>query len=184
MTVIEDGEPTSSVARLLAISMTNPARRRTVVSVLAAPAVLFVVAGVIVGAFALPVAGLVGIGARDAAETFNGLTVPALSSAPTRSEILDSRGGVIAYYYPNHIYRIPVSYSQISPDMRAAIGAIEDSRYYQHGALDIRATLRAINTDLKLAARCPGRLDPGPAVRQERTAADGRRRRRAAGRGR
>jgi len=129
--------------------MTSPARRRNpVVSVLAALAVLSVVAGVIVGAIALPVAGIAGIGARDAAETFNGLKVPALSSAPTRSEILDSRGGVIAYYYPNHIYRIPVSYSQISPDMRAAIVAIEDSRYYQHGALDIRGTLRAINTDL------------------------------------
>ena len=129
--------------------MTSPARRgNPLVSVLAALAALSVVTGVIVGAIALPVAGIVGIGARDAAETFNGLTVPALSSAPTRSEILDSRGGVIAYYYPNHIYRIPVSYSQISPDMRAAIVAIEDSRYYQHGALDIRGTLRAINTDL------------------------------------
>ncbi len=129
--------------------MTSPARRRNpVLSVLAALAALAVVAGVIVGAIALPVAGLVGIGARDAAETFNGLIVPALSGGPTRSEILDSRGGVIAYYYPNHIYRIPVSYSQISPDMRAAIVAIEDSRYYQHGALDIRGTFRAVTTDL------------------------------------
>jgi membrane peptidoglycan carboxypeptidase len=129
--------------------MTGPTRRRNaVVSVLAALAALSVVAGLIVGAIALPVAGIVGIGARDAAETFNGLTVPALSSAPTRSQILDAHGGVIAYYYPNHIYRIPVSFSQISPDMRAAIVAIEDSRYYQHGALDIRGTFRAINTDL------------------------------------
>jgi membrane peptidoglycan carboxypeptidase len=32
--------------------------------------------------------------------------------------------------------------------MREAIMAIEDSRYYQHGALDIRGTLRAVATDL------------------------------------
>jgi membrane peptidoglycan carboxypeptidase len=123
-------------------------RRGPVLSIVAALAALSIAAGFIVGAIALPVAGMAGIAARDAAETFNGLTVPALSSAPTRSEILDANGGLIAYYYPNHIYRVPVAYSQISPDMRAAIVAIEDSRYYQHGALDIRATLRAITADL------------------------------------
>ena len=96
----------------------------------------------------LPVAGMVGIATRDAAETFNGLPVPALSNLPTRSEILDANGGLIAYYYPNHIYRVPVTYSQIAPVMRNAIVAIEDSRYYQHGAIDIRGTLRAIATDL------------------------------------
>jgi membrane peptidoglycan carboxypeptidase len=126
----------------------SPKRRSPVLSVLAALAAMSVAAGFIVGLIALPVAGMAGIAARDAAETFNGLTVPALSSAPTRSEILDTHGGLIAYYYPNHVYRVPVSYSQISPDMRAAIVAIEDSRYYQHGALDIRGTLRAIAADL------------------------------------
>ena len=111
-------------------------------------AVLSVLAGVLAGAVALPVAGMAGIASRDAAETFNNLSVPTLAELPTRSEILDSRGGLIAYYYPNHIYRIPVGYSQIAPSMRQAIVAIEDSRYYQHGALDVRGTLRAIATDL------------------------------------
>src|SRR5713101_6683228 len=104
--------------------------------------------GLIVGAIVLPIAGMAGVAVRDAAGTFNNLAVPALSRLPTRSEILDARGGLIAYYYANHIYRVPVSYSQIAPSMREAIVAIEDSRYYQHGALDVRATLRAIATDL------------------------------------
>lgn len=91
---------------------------------------------------------MAGIAVRDATETFNGLTVPALAQLPTRSEILNSRGGVIAYYYPNHIYRVPVSYNRIAPSMREAIIAIEDSRFYQHGALDIRGTTRALTTDL------------------------------------
>jgi membrane peptidoglycan carboxypeptidase len=122
--------------------------RGPVLSVLAALAALSVAAGFIAAAIALPVAGMAGIAARDAAETFNDLAVPALSTLPTRSEILDADGGLIAYYYPNHIYRVPVGYSQIAPAMRDAIVAIEDSRYYQHGALDIRGTLRAITTDL------------------------------------
>ncbi len=126
----------------------NSKRRGPVVSVLAALAALSVAAGFITAAIVLPVAGMAGVAARDAAETFNDLTVPALATLPTRSEIVDARGGLIAYYYPNHIYRVPVAYSQISPAMREAIMAIEDSRYYQHGALDIRGTLRAIATDL------------------------------------
>ena len=61
-------------------------------------AVLSVLAGVLAGAVALPVAGMAGIASRDAAETFNNLSVPTLAELPTRSEILDSRGGLIAYY--------------------------------------------------------------------------------------
>jgi membrane peptidoglycan carboxypeptidase len=124
------------------------ARRGSTRSIIAALAAISVAAGFIVAGMALPVAGMVGIAARDAAETFNGIPVPALSSLPTRSAILDAGGGLIAYYYPNHIYRVPVNYGQIAPVMRNAIVAIEDSRYYQHGAIDIRATLRAIVTDL------------------------------------
>jgi membrane peptidoglycan carboxypeptidase len=123
-------------------------RRGSVLSVIAALAALSVLAGLIAGAVALPVTGVAGIATRDAAETFNDLPVPTLSKLPTRSEILSSSGSLIAYYYPNHIYRVPVSYSQIAPVMRQAIVAIEDSRFYQHGALDVRGTLRAIATDL------------------------------------
>jgi membrane peptidoglycan carboxypeptidase len=116
--------------------------------VLAALAALAITAGFIVAAIALPLAGMAGTAVRDAAETFNDLSVPALAALPSRSAILDARGGLMAYYYPNHIYRVPVSYSHIAPAMREAIVAIEDSRYYQHGALDIRGTLRAITADL------------------------------------
>jgi membrane peptidoglycan carboxypeptidase len=115
------------------------------VAVLAA---LAVTAGVLAGVAGLPIAGLAGIAARDAAQTFNSLAVPSLAQLPSRSELVDSRGRLIAYYYPNHIYRVPVRYSQIAPVMRNAIIAIEDSRYYQHGAIDLRGTLRAIGTDL------------------------------------
>jgi membrane peptidoglycan carboxypeptidase len=115
---------------------------------LAALAALALVAGVLAGLLALPVTGLAGVVVRDATRTFNALPEPTLASLPARSEILDANGRLIASYYPNHIYRVPVSYGQISPDMRNAIVAIEDSRFYQHGAIDPRGTLRAVAADL------------------------------------
>ncbi|MGD0687362.1 MAG: biosynthetic peptidoglycan transglycosylase, partial [Streptosporangiaceae bacterium] len=101
-------------------------------------------AGLIVAAVAVPAVGGIGILARDAANKFNNLAVPALGQLPVRSEILDRHGHLIAYYYPDNVDRVPVAYGQIAPVMRQAIVAIEDARYYQHGALDFRGTLRAL----------------------------------------
>jgi membrane peptidoglycan carboxypeptidase len=120
------GFPTGVVGRIVAIS---------------------VAAGVLGAAIALPVTGLVGVATRDAANTFNDLSIGTLGQVPTRSEIFDSQGNLISYYYPNGIYRIPVTYDKISPVMRNAIVAIEDSRFYLHGAMDPRGTLRAFVND-------------------------------------
>jgi len=127
----------------------NPWRRAGFTSsVVGRIAVVSVAAGALVAAIIMPVTGLVGVATRDAAKTFNTLSVPPLQQVPTRSEILDSEGHLIAYYYPGGLYRIPVTYDQVSPVMRTAIVSIEDSRFYLHGALDPRGTLRAIATDL------------------------------------
>jgi membrane peptidoglycan carboxypeptidase len=106
------------------------------------------VSGLLAAGVASPFVGVLGVAARDAANTFNNLSVPDLGQVPSRSEILDSRGRLIAYYYPGGIDRVPVSYNQISPVMRNAIVAIEDARFYQHGALDPRGTVRALVNDL------------------------------------
>ena len=129
-------------------SKRSRASAASVLSALGGIAVLSVVAGLLVSWLVLPIAGMAGIATRDAAETFNDLSVPKLSRLPSRSEILNSQGGLIAYYYPNHIYRVPVSYYQIAPSMREAIVAIEDSRFYLHGAIDIRGTMPALAMDL------------------------------------
>jgi membrane peptidoglycan carboxypeptidase len=105
-------------------------------------------AGLLVAAVVVPVVGLTGVVVRNAANTFNTLKVPSLGQIPSRSEILTANGKLIAYYYPNNIYRIPVSYGQIAPVMRNAIVAIEDSRFYDHGAFDLRGTARALFNDL------------------------------------
>jgi membrane peptidoglycan carboxypeptidase len=105
-------------------------------------------AGLLVAAVAVPLFGAAGVVTRNAANTFNTLKVPSLGQIPSRSEILDADGNLIAYYYPKNIYRVPVAYNQIAPVMRNAIVAIEDSRFYAHGAFDLRGTLRALANDL------------------------------------
>ncbi len=105
-------------------------------------------AGLLSGLAGIPFLAVSGIVTRDAARTFNTLPVSRLGLLPARSALLDSRGHLIAYYYPRNIYRIPVRYSQIAPVMRDAIIAIEDERFYQHGALDLRGTIRALTTTL------------------------------------
>lgn len=111
-------------------------------------AVLSLVAGLLAGAFALPVTLMAGLATRDAAAAFNDLRVPSLARLPTRSTIVTANGQLLAYVYPNYVYRVPVSYRQISPSMREAIVAIEDSRFFHHGAIDFRGTLRALVSDL------------------------------------
>src|SRR5437763_786789 len=99
-------------------------------------AVVSLAGGALVAALALPAVGMLGVTVRNTATKFNELATPELGQLPVRSEILDRHGKVLAYYYPRGIDRVPVSYSEISPVMREAIIAIEDSRFYHHGALD------------------------------------------------
>jgi membrane peptidoglycan carboxypeptidase len=113
-------------------------------------------AGLLVAAVAVPVVGAVGVATRNMANAFNTLKVASLGQIPSRSELLTADGKLIAYYYPNNIYRIPVSYNQIAPVMRNAIVAIEDSRFYVSGAFDLRATLRAIAADLHQSSSLQG----------------------------
>ena len=108
-----------------------------------------VVAGLLAGGLAVPAVGAIGLVARNQTSKFNNMKTGAIGQLPVRSEILDSKGRLLAYFYPRGIDREPVTFSQISPIMRRAIVAIEDSRFYQHGAIDVRGTLRAIVYDLE-----------------------------------
>ena len=106
---------------------------------------------------ALPVVAASGILVRNTADKFTTLSINA-SSLPQRSEIYDRRRPPDTYVYGvdlgqgmkyTGINRQPVTYNQISPSMLAAIVAIEDDRFWQHGALDVKGTLRALVNDLE-----------------------------------
>jgi membrane peptidoglycan carboxypeptidase len=105
-----------------------------------------VLAGGLVAALALPAVGALGLGAKSAVNDFNNLpadfTQPPLSQA---SYIYDDQNNVIAKVYSRD--RTVVSESQIAPVMRQALVDIEDNRFYQHGAVDLRGMLRALTNN-------------------------------------
>jgi membrane peptidoglycan carboxypeptidase len=114
--------------------------------------------GVLAAAMVVPVVAVTGILVRNTADKFTTLSLTNPSSLPQRSEIFDRTGHLITYMYgvdlgPGMTYtgidRQPVTYSQISPYMLKAIVAIEDDRYWTHGAIDLKGTLRALVNDLR-----------------------------------
>jgi membrane peptidoglycan carboxypeptidase len=101
-------------------------------------------AGGILAGLALPAAGTLGLAAKGSVEGFD--EIPANLKRPPLSQkttILDSKGGHIASVYSRD--RTVVDLKDISPYMRKAIVAIEDARFYRHGAVDLKGILRALN---------------------------------------
>ncbi|HEU4810718.1 MAG TPA: transglycosylase domain-containing protein [Nocardioides sp.] len=105
-----------------------------------------VVMGIVVAGLAIPFAGVLGISARNVAQTMDSLPSE-LKTEPLaqKTRIVDAKGNVIASLYDEN--RISVPLNQISRTMVKAIVAIEDYRYYEHGALDLKGTLRALVTN-------------------------------------
>jgi membrane peptidoglycan carboxypeptidase len=103
-----------------------------------------VLAGAVMAGIALPAAGALGLVAKGSVQSFD--EIPANLKSPQlsqRTTILDNRGNQIASVYSRD--RTVVDLKDISPYMQKAIVAIEDSRFYQHGAIDLKGVLRALN---------------------------------------
>ncbi len=100
------------------------------------------VLGVLVAALAVPLVGAVGYGAKATATSMQNLP-SVLKAAPLaqRTRVLDRNGRLIATFYDEN--RVNVSLDKVAPVMKKAIVAIEDYRFYEHGALDLKGTLRA-----------------------------------------
>jgi membrane peptidoglycan carboxypeptidase len=123
------------------------------------------VGGVLAAAMVIPVVAATGVLVRNQVDKFTTLSLSS-TGLPQRSEIMDRNGHLLAYfytvddfYYSNAtsastlkypgLNRQPVGYDQISPNMVNALVGIEDSRYWQHGAIDLRGTIRAAINDLQ-----------------------------------
>ncbi len=123
------------------------------------------IGGVLAAAMVIPIVATTGVLVRNEADKFTTLSLSA-QGLPQRSEILDRNGHLMAYVYGVDVPyystaknagvvqyfgwdRQPVTYQQISPNMVNALVAIEDSRYWQHGAIDLRGTIRAAVNDLQ-----------------------------------
>jgi membrane peptidoglycan carboxypeptidase len=105
-----------------------------------------VLAGGLAAGVCMPLVGVLGLSAKSAAEDFNklpdDLAAPVLAQAST---VYDASGGVIASVYSRDRTIVPLG--QIAPVMRDALIDIEDHRFYQHGAVDLEGTLRALTTN-------------------------------------
>ncbi|WP_329367652.1 penicillin-binding protein [Streptomyces sp. NBC_00669] len=103
-----------------------------------------VLAGVVLAGIALPAAGALGLSAKGTVKGFDDLPgelkQPPLSQA---SKILDANGGLIATVYSRDRTVVPIT--QMSPNILNALVDIEDSRFYEHGAIDLKGILRALS---------------------------------------
>ncbi|MCX4692489.1 transglycosylase domain-containing protein [Streptomyces sp. NBC_01408] len=114
-----------------------------------------VLSGVVLAGMAIPAAGALGLAAKGTVEGFDeipaNLKTPPLSQ---RTTILDAEGGLIATVYSRDRQVVPLT--AISPYMQKAIVAIEDSRFYEHGAVDLKGILRAVNRNAQEGGAAQG----------------------------
>ena len=126
-----------------------PSRRDPGASVMSHLGVMVAVAavmGILVAGLVIPFAAVAGLGARNVADGIaelpDDLTAEPLAQ---RTRVLARDGSLLATWFDQN--RINVPLNKVSLTMRKAIIAIEDYRFYEHGALDLRGTLRAFITN-------------------------------------
>ncbi|MFL6160503.1 MAG: penicillin-binding protein [Marmoricola sp.] len=130
------------------MASTSPSRLtfRDVTSHVGVMIALSAVLGILVAGLVIPFAGALGAGAKSVSHSVKNLPEE-LETAPLaqRTRVLDSKGHLLATFYDEN--RVNVTLDKVAPIMRKAIVAIEDYRFYQHGAIDVKGTLRAFATN-------------------------------------
>jgi membrane peptidoglycan carboxypeptidase len=127
--------------------MSRPPEERpsaaSVLSHLSVMAVVAVVLGLITAGLAIPFVGALGLGTKEIADSMQGfpdeLETPPLAE---KTVILDRNGRQIATIFDENRINIPLD--KVSRTMVSSIVAIEDYRFYEHGAIDLKGTLRAL----------------------------------------
>ncbi|MGP3958254.1 transglycosylase domain-containing protein [Nonomuraea sp. 3N208] len=104
-------------------------------------------AGVVAAAIALPAVGGTGAMFVSASEDL-GIKPEELKEPPLaeKTVVLDAKGNQIAQFYEE--YRENVKLTDVAEVMKTAIISIEDYRFYEHGAIDIEGTIRALAKNL------------------------------------
>jgi membrane peptidoglycan carboxypeptidase len=146
---------------MVVTSSAEPTRRKPVRKI-GTMVLVSAVCGVLVAGLLLPVASLVGLSTRNLAAGFENLPLELdREPFPQRTTVLDSKGDVLAYFYNQNRKDVPLK--RVAPVMQRAIIAIEDSRYYEHGAIDVRGTLRAFVNN----AAADGSTQGGSSITQQ-----------------
>jgi membrane peptidoglycan carboxypeptidase len=104
------------------------------------------VVGLLAAGLAIPFAAVGGLGARTVADSMDDLPSELEAQPlPQRTRVLAADGSLMAMWYDQNRVNVPLN--RVALIMRKAIVAIEDYRFYEHGALDIKGTLRAFITN-------------------------------------
>ncbi|WP_159828429.1 transglycosylase domain-containing protein [Arthrobacter sp. 9AX] len=99
--------------------------------------------GVLVAGLLVPAAAVSGSAASGSIEFFDTLPAELKVDPPNQTtRILAADGSEIASVYTEN--RTKVALDQISPFMKDAVIAVEDSRFYEHGGVDTTGILRAL----------------------------------------
>src|SRR5699024_9714498 len=99
--------------------------------------------GLVGAGVVIPFVGASGGAAKSTAQGFNDLDAEFTANPlAEQSKIFSADDKLLATPYDAN--RIVVPLDEISPWMRKAQLAIEDSRFYEHGGIDVRGTLRAL----------------------------------------
>ncbi|MFV0253526.1 MAG: penicillin-binding protein [Beutenbergiaceae bacterium] len=105
------------------------------------------VGGVLAAGFAMPMVAAVGATTQAGIKTFDDLgTEIGDLTLSERSVIRYSDGTQMATFYAED--RIVVPLTEIAPIMQQAVIAVEDKRFYEHGAIDPEGLLRAFVSNL------------------------------------
>ena len=101
------------------------------------------ICGVLVAGLLVPAAAVSGSAASGSIEFFDTLPAELKVDPPNQTtRILAADGSEIASVYKEN--RTKVALDQISPFMKEAVIAVEDSRFYEHGGVDTTGILRAL----------------------------------------
>ncbi|APX01655.1 transglycosylase domain-containing protein [Arthrobacter sp. QXT-31] len=108
--------------------------------------------GVLVAGFLVPGAALAGTSVSRSISYFNSLPTELAVPAPSQTtRMLTADGKLLATFYAENRVRVPLK--QMSPFVRKAVVAIEDSRFYEHSGVDTQGVLRALTSNLTRGER-------------------------------
>ncbi|MCE3292974.1 MAG: glycosyl transferase [Arthrobacter sp.] len=108
--------------------------------------------GVLVAAYLVPQVALAGNTLTSSITYFNSLPTELAVRPPSQTtRLVTADGKLIATFYEENRVRVPLK--TMSPFIKDAIVAIEDSRFYQHNGVDPQGILRALTTNLAQGER-------------------------------
>ncbi len=110
------------------------------------------VCGVLVASLVVPGVAAAGVAVSRSITFFNKLPAELTVDPPSQStKVLSADGKLIATFYAEN--RVKVALDQMSPYIKDAIVAIEDSRFYEHAGVDPQGILRALTSNLTSGGR-------------------------------